>query len=116
MLSVMRDAAVCIEFCARWAYRAVVCTWVWPRSLPIMVRLSPSASALLAKLVELALLDAILHVAAGAVEAFVEVLRGDLVGRQQRGDEAGVGAGAAVRHPFRLGDQLDAIGDIVMRR
>ena len=31
---------------ARCAYRAVVCTCVWPSSFPIMVRLSPRASAL----------------------------------------------------------------------
>ena len=34
---------------ARCAYRAVVCTCVWPRSLPIMGRLSPSATAREAK-------------------------------------------------------------------
>ena len=46
MLPVILAAAFWIESRARCAYRAVVCTCVWPSSFPIIVRLSPSASAL----------------------------------------------------------------------
>ena len=46
MLPVIRAAAFWIESRARCAYRAVVCTWVWPSSLPIIVRLSLKAIAL----------------------------------------------------------------------
>ena len=46
MLPVIRAGAVGIESRARCAYRAVVWTWVWPSSVPIIVRLSPKASAL----------------------------------------------------------------------
>ena len=38
--------SVCMELRASWAYRAVVWTWVWPKSFWIMVRLWPSARAL----------------------------------------------------------------------
>ncbi len=44
--SVMRDAAVCMESRARWAWQTVVCTWVWPKRFPIIVRLWPKVRAL----------------------------------------------------------------------
>ena len=43
MLSAMRSAASRTDSRDRWAYRAVVSTWAWPSSFPIMGRLSPSA-------------------------------------------------------------------------
>ena len=49
-LSATRAAASFTESCARWAYRAVVRTFRWPRRLPIIDRLSPSARARDAKL------------------------------------------------------------------
>ena len=45
MLLPTRDADAFTVSWARCAYRAVVCTWVWPRSFPIMGRLSPRATA-----------------------------------------------------------------------
>ena len=48
MLSATLAVEARTESRARCAYRAVVCTWVWPNSLPIIGKPSPSASALLA--------------------------------------------------------------------
>ena len=45
MLPVIRAAVFWIEFLARCAYRAVVCTSEWPSNPPIVVRLSASARA-----------------------------------------------------------------------
>ncbi len=42
----MRDAAVCMESRARWAWQTLVCTWVWPKRFPIIVRLWPKVRAL----------------------------------------------------------------------
>ena len=50
MLSAILDADAFTESRAKWAYRAVVWTCVWPSSFPIIGRLSPSASAREAKL------------------------------------------------------------------
>ena len=50
MLPAIRSAASWMETCARWAYLAVVSISLWPSSLPITGRVSPSASALEAKL------------------------------------------------------------------
>ena len=50
MLAATRAAAALTESRARCAYRAVVRIWLCPSSLAITGRLSPSASALDAKL------------------------------------------------------------------
>ena len=50
MLSATRAEDALIESRARCAYREVVSILLWLRSFPIMLRLSPSASALEAKL------------------------------------------------------------------
>ena len=49
MLSPTRDAEALTVSRARCAYRAVVWTWVCPRSFPIIGRLSPSSTAREAK-------------------------------------------------------------------
>ena len=50
MLSATRADDALIESRAKCAYREVVSILLWPKSFPIMLRLSPSASALDAKL------------------------------------------------------------------
>ena len=50
MLVATRAAEALTESRARCAYRAVVWIWLWPSSFAITGRLSPSASALEAKL------------------------------------------------------------------
>ncbi len=50
MRSPTRSAASCRGSAARWAYRAVVCGCVWPRSAPMIGRLEPAAAATDAKL------------------------------------------------------------------
>ncbi len=66
--------------------------------------------------VELALLDAIFHLATSAVELFVERLGFPGICLQRGHDEARVGAFvAAARHPLRLGDHPPAAVPAVFR-
>ena len=53
MLPATRSAASWRESRARWAYRAVVSMSLWPSSLPIIGRYSPSDISLLADLLRL---------------------------------------------------------------
>jgi hypothetical protein len=62
--------------------------------------------------VELAFLDAVLHLAAGAVEILVELPRLDLAPRQRGDDEARISFAAG---PFGLGDDVASAAPVVPR-
>ena len=67
--------------------------------------------------VELTLLDAVLHVPAGAVEVLIECPGRPLIGFERGDEEARIGtAVAAARHPLRLGDDPPTARPAVLGR